>query len=90
MSQEKNRVVLLATAEKRRTETGATTFYCSAIFADSTTPGLAEVEKNVFSMVLKHPDCWASGEVIGYPESMFSETDREALSRHGLGKRFER
>lgn len=86
MSKENKTVVLLVTAEKRQSGTQSLTEY-SGIFA--TEDGvLNETERNVFEMVRERPDCWSSGCVTGYPESLFTEEEREALRNHGIGKRF--
>lgn len=86
MSKENKTVVLLVTAEKRQSGTQSLTEY-SGIFA-AEREALNETEKNVFDMVRERPDCWSSGCVTGYPESLFTEVEREALRHHGLGKRF--
>ena len=86
MSKEDKTIVLLATAEKRQSGTRCTTEY-SGIFATEDSV-LNETERNVFEMVREHPDCWSSGDVTGYPESLFTEVEREALRNHGIGKRF--
>ena len=86
MSKEKKTVVLLVTAEKRQSGTRCTTEY-SGIFA-AEDGVLNETEKNVFDMVRERPDCWSSGCVTGYPESLFTKVEREALRNHGLGKWF--
>ena len=78
MSKENKTVVLLVTAEKRQSGTQSLTEY-SGIFA---------TEDGVFQMVRERPDCWSSGCVTGYPESLFAEVEREALRHHGIGKRF--
>lgn len=86
MSKEDKTIVLLITAEKRQTGTQSQTEY-SGIFAVEDGV-LNETEKNVFDMVRERPDCWNSGCVTGYPESLFTEIEQEALRRHGIGKRF--
>ncbi len=86
MSKEDKTIVLLITAEKRQSGTRCTTEY-SGIFATDDSV-LYETERNVFQMVRERPDCWSSGCVTGYPESLFTEVEQEALRRHGIGKRF--
>lgn len=86
MSKEDKTIVLLITAEKRQSGTQSLTEY-SGIFA-AEDGVLNETERNVFGMVRERPDCWSSGDVTGYPESLFTEVEREALRHHGLDKRF--
>ena len=86
MSKEKKTIVLLVTTEKRQSGTQSLTEY-SGIFATDDSV-LNETERNVFGMVRERPDCWSSGDVTGYPESLFTEVEREALRHHGLDKRF--
>ena len=86
MSKEDKTIVLLITAEKRQNGTQSQTEY-SGIFAAGDGV-LNETERNVFQMVRERPDCWSSGCVTGYPESLFTEEEREALRNQGIGKRF--
>lgn len=86
MSQNFPQIVLLITTETRRNDT-QTLLVHSGIFATDDSV-LNEIERNVFQMVRERPDCWSSGCVTGYPESLFTEVEREALRHHGLGKRF--
>lgn len=86
MSRKDKTIVLLITTEKRQSGTQSLTEY-SGIFATEDHI-LNETERNVFQMVRECPDCWSSGYVTGYPEHLFTEVEREALRRHGLGKRF--
>lgn len=79
-------VVLLVTAEKRQRGMQTLTEY-SGVFAVNRN-GLDEVEKEVFDMVSAHPDCWMCGNVTGYPESFFTDSEREAFRLHGINKRF--
>lgn len=81
-----NSIVLLVTAVNRHKGTQSITEY-SGIFAVNRN-GLDEVEKDVFDMVRNHPDCWNCGSVTGYPESLFTEEEMEALRNHGFGRRF--
>lgn len=81
-----NSIVLLVTAVNRHKGTQSITEY-SGIFAVNRN-GLDEVEKNVFDMVRTHPDCWNCGSVTGYPESLFTDEEREALRNHGVDNRF--
>lgn len=81
-----NPVVLLVTVVKRHRGVQSTTEYFG-IFATNYT-SLDEVEKEVFDMVCAHPDCWTCGSVTGYPESFFTDSEREALRLYGTGKRF--
>ena len=86
MSKEDKTIVLLITAEKRQSGTQSLTEY-SGIFATDDSV-LNEIERNVFQMVREYPDCWRSGDVTGYPESLFTEVERETLRNQGIGKRF--
>ena len=86
MSQNFPQIVLLITTETRRNDT-QTLLVHSGIFATDDSV-LNEIERNVFQMVREHPDCWRSGDVTGYPESLFTEVELEALRNHGIGKRF--
>lgn len=79
-------VILLVTAVKRHRGTQTLTEY-SGVFAVNRN-GLDEVEKDVFDMICAHPDCWTCGSVTGYPESLFTDSEREAFRLHGIGKRF--
>lgn len=86
MSKEDKTIVLLVTAEKRQSGTQNLTEYSGIFTAERET--LNETERNVFEMVRECPDCWSLGGVTGYPESLFTEVEREALRNHGIGKRF--
>lgn len=86
MSQNFPQIVLLITTETRRNDT-QTLLVHSGIFATDDSV-LNEIERNVFQMVRERPDCWSSGCVTGYPESLFMEVEQKTLQNHGLGKRF--
>ena len=86
MNKENKSVVLLITTDKQRFGT-QTVIHYSGIFVEENRL-LDSVEANVFDMVRTHPDCWTCGCVTGYPESLFTEVEREALRRHGINKRF--
>lgn len=86
MSKEKKTIVLLVTTEKRQSGTQSLTEYSGIFAAEDGVHN--ETERNVFGMVRERPDCWSSGDVTGYPESLFTEVEREALRHHGLDKRF--
>ena len=86
MNKENKSVVLLITTDKQRFET-QTVIQDSAVFVEEKRL-LDSVEANVFDMVRTHLDCWTCGCVTGYPESLFTEVEREALRRHGINKRF--
>ena len=86
MNKENKSVVLLITTDKQRIGT-QTVIHYSGIFVEEKR-SLDSVEVNVFDMVRTHPDCWTCGCVTGYPESLFTEVEREALRRHGINKRF--
>ena len=86
MNKENKSVVLLITTDKQRIGT-QTVIQDSAVFVEEKRL-LDSVEANVFDMVRTHPDCWTCGCVTGYPESLFTEVEREALGRHGINKRF--
>lgn len=79
-------IVLLVTRQTRQRGTQTLTEY-SGIFAVNRN-GLDEVEKEVFDMIRAHPDCWTCGSVTGYPESLFTDSERKAFRLHGTNKRF--
>ena len=83
MSKEDKTIVLLITAEKRQSGTQSLTEYSGIFAADDSV--LNETERNVFEMVRERPDCWSLGCVTGYPESLFTEVERETLRYHGIG-----
>ncbi len=80
-------MVLLVTRDQTRNGSAAATAW-SGIFADENTLELDETERNVLAMVKTSPQVWSCGCVIGYPEHLFSVSDRELLEVHGVGKRF--
>lgn len=86
MNKENRSVVLLITTDKQRIGTQTVIRY-SAVFAKEKC-SLDSVEANVFDMVRTLPDCWTCGCVTGYPEALFTNTERDALRRYGLDKRF--
>lgn len=80
------RITLLITKKAKKTET-LTSIEYSAIFTDSK-HSLDPLETLVFDMIQQNPDCWSCGCVTGYPENLFTETDRNNLHNHGVGTRF--
>ena len=86
MNKENKSVVLRITTDKQRIGT-QTVIHYSGIFVEEKRL-LDSIEANVFDMVRTHLDCWTCGCVTGYPESFFTNTERDAFRRHGINKRF--
>lgn len=87
---DKNMIFKLETADTKRCGTVRVTTW-SAIFVQRNSNQLNDTEKRVIRMIEEEPEpsSWTCGCVTGYPDFMFTEDDRNLLSRYGIGHRFE-
>ncbi len=85
---DKNTIFKLETADTKRCGTTGTTTW-SAIFVRRDSQKINDTERRVIQMIEADPACWRCGCVTGYPDTMFTEDDRNLLFRYGIGHRFE-
>ena len=87
---DKDMIFKLETADTKRCGTGRTTTW-SAIFVRRDSQKINDTERRVIQMIEEEPEpsCWKCGCVTGYPDTMFTDDDRNLLSQHGFDHRFE-
>ena len=85
---DKNMIFKLETADTRRCGT-ASKMSWTAIFVQRNSNQINDTERRVIQMIEANPACWRCGCVTGYPDTMFTDDDRNLLFRYGIGHRFE-
>lgn len=87
---DKNMIFKLETADTKRCGTIRTTTW-SAIFVHRNSSQINDTERRVIQIIEEEPEpsCWKCGCVTGYPDTMFTDDDRNLLSQHGFDHRFE-
>ena len=78
---DKDMIFKLETADTRRSGTFLRTTY-SAIFVHRNSSQINDTERRVIQMIEEEPEpsCWKCGCVTGYPDTMFTDDDRNLLS----------
>ena len=87
---DKDMIFKLETADTRRCGTVRVTTW-SAIFVQRNSNQINDTERRVIRMIEEEPEpsSWTCGCVTGYPDTMFTDDDRNLLFRYGIGHRFE-